>query len=140
MYLWSSTAELSILAFLLICLRCLFSFFSFSVFYLFPQFFCLKISVHLLRWLGLGWCMLGYWQTHGLQYNKKSNKGQNGTRYKTVPKICADVSLVFENAMKYNDERSNVHMMAKTLLEKFEEKWMQLLPKVNEVVVVIPRK
>ena len=54
--------------------------------------------------------------------------------------MCADVSLVFENAMKYNDERSDVHMMAKTLLEKSREKWLQLLPKVSEVVVAIPRK
>ena len=65
---------------------------------------------------------------------------RNQIKAKNVPEICANVSLVFENAIKYNDERSNVHMMAKTLLEKFEEKWMQLLPKVNEVVVVIPRK
>jgi hypothetical protein len=36
--------------------------------------------------------------------------------------------------MKYNDERSDVHVMAKTLLEKFEEKWLQLLPKVTEEV------
>ncbi|KAJ6341464.1 hypothetical protein OIU78_009601 [Salix suchowensis] len=34
--------------------------------------------------------------------------------------------------MKYNDERDDVHVMARTLLEKFEEKWLQLLPKVAE--------
>ncbi|KAB1218474.1 Transcription factor GTE1 [Morella rubra] len=28
--------------------------------------------------------------------------------------------------------RSDVHVMAKTLLEKFKEKWLQLLPKVTE--------
>ncbi|PSS33431.1 Transcription factor like [Actinidia chinensis var. chinensis] len=55
-------------------------------------------------------------------------EAKNGTGYKNVPEICADVRLVFENAMKYNDERSDVHMMAKTLLEK----WLQLLPKVSE--------
>jgi hypothetical protein len=36
--------------------------------------------------------------------------------------------------MKYNDERDDVHVMARTLLEKFEEKWLQLLPKVAEEV------
>lgn len=40
--------------------------------------------------------------------------------------------LVFKNAMKYNDDKSDVHVMAKTLLEKFEEKWLQLLPRVTE--------
>ncbi|KAK2420473.1 transcription factor GTE6 [Trifolium repens] len=56
----------------------------------------------------------------------------DGTGYKHIREICADVRLVFKNAMKYNDERSDVHVMAKTLLEKFEEKWLQLLPKVTE--------
>ncbi|KAJ4773010.1 Transcription factor GTE1 [Rhynchospora pubera] len=53
-------------------------------------------------------------------------------RYKNVREIYADVRLVFKNAMRYNDETNDVHVMAKTLLEKFEEKWLQLLPKVIE--------
>ncbi|KAJ4805188.1 Transcription factor GTE1 [Rhynchospora pubera] len=53
-------------------------------------------------------------------------------RYKNVREIYADVRLVFKNAMRYNDENNDVHVMAKTLLEKFEEKWLQLLPKVIE--------
>lgn len=57
---------------------------------------------------------------------------QDGIGYKHVREVCADVRLVFKNAMKYNDERSDVHVMAKTLLEKFEEKWLQFLPKVTE--------
>ncbi|XP_065872373.1 transcription factor GTE6 [Euphorbia lathyris] len=57
---------------------------------------------------------------------------KDGTGYKNVREICADVRLVFKNAMKYNDERNDVHVMAKTLLAKFEEKWLQLLPKVTE--------
>ncbi|XP_076925034.1 transcription factor GTE1-like [Bidens hawaiensis] len=40
--------------------------------------------------------------------------------------------LVFSNAMKYNDDKSDVHGMAKTLLEKFEEKWLQFAPRVTE--------
>lgn len=65
---------------------------------------------------------------------KNQMEAKDGTGYKDVRQICADVRLVFKNAMKYNDERSNVHFMAKTLLAKFEEKWLQLLPKVTEEV------
>ncbi|GLT81291.1 hypothetical protein SLA2020_526820 [Shorea laevis] len=60
----------------------------------------------------------------------KNKMDDNG--YKNVREIYADVRLVFKNAMKYNDERNDVHVMAKTLLEKFEQKWLQLLPKVAE--------
>lgn len=63
---------------------------------------------------------------------KNQMESNDGTEYKHVREICADVRLVFKNAMKYNDERSDVHVMAKTLLAKFEEKWLQLLPKVTE--------
>ncbi|XP_062155801.1 transcription factor GTE6 isoform X1 [Alnus glutinosa] len=63
---------------------------------------------------------------------KNQMEAKDGTGYKNVREICADVRLVFKNAMKYNNERSDVHVMAKTLLEKFEEKWLQLLPKVTE--------
>eukprot|EP00262_Sarcandra_glabra_P011457 TRINITY_DN2747_c0_g1_i1.p1 TRINITY_DN2747_c0_g1~~TRINITY_DN2747_c0_g1_i1.p1 ORF type:complete len:380 (+),score=103.08 TRINITY_DN2747_c0_g1_i1:172-1311(+) len=59
-------------------------------------------------------------------------EAKDGTAYKNVREIYADVRLVFKNAMTYNDERSDVHVMAKTLLDKFEEKWLQLLPKVIE--------
>ncbi|KAJ8557172.1 hypothetical protein K7X08_002797 [Anisodus acutangulus] len=63
---------------------------------------------------------------------KNQMEARNGAGYKHVREIWADVGLVFKNAMKYNDEKSDVHLMAKTLQEKFEEKWLQLLPKVNE--------
>lgn len=63
---------------------------------------------------------------------KNKMDGKDGTGYKNVREIYADVRLVFKNAMKYNDERDDVHVMAKSLLEKFEEKWLQLLPKVME--------
>ncbi|XP_058103826.1 transcription factor GTE6-like [Magnolia sinica] len=59
-------------------------------------------------------------------------EAKDGTGYKNAREICADVRLVFKNAMTYNDDRSDVHVMAKTLLDKFEEKWLQLLPKVIE--------
>ncbi|KAG8651222.1 transcription factor GTE6 [Manihot esculenta] len=63
---------------------------------------------------------------------KNQMEAKDGTGYKNVREICADVRLVFKNAMKYNVEKSDVHVMAKTLLAKFEEKWLQLLPKVTE--------
>lgn len=63
---------------------------------------------------------------------KNQMEAKDGTGYKHVREICADVRLVFKNAMKYNDEKSDVHVMAKTLLAKFEEKWLQLLPKITE--------
>lgn len=63
---------------------------------------------------------------------KNKMDGKDGTGYRNVREIYADVRLVFKNAMKYNDERDDVHVMAKSLLEKFEEKWLQLLPKVME--------
>ncbi|KAG9137222.1 hypothetical protein Leryth_026408 [Lithospermum erythrorhizon] len=63
---------------------------------------------------------------------KNQMEAEDGTRYKHVLEICADVRLIFTNAMKYNDEKSDVHDMAKKLLGKFEEKWLQLLPKVTE--------
>ncbi|XP_018837362.2 transcription factor GTE6-like [Juglans regia] len=62
---------------------------------------------------------------------KNQMEAKDGTGYKNVREIWADVRLVFKNAMKYNDERSDVHVMAKTLLKNFE-KWLQLLPKVTE--------
>lgn len=65
---------------------------------------------------------------------KTKMEAKDGTGYKNVREIYADVRLVFKNAMKYNDEKDDVHVMAKTLLEKFEEKWLQLLPKVAEEV------
>ncbi|KAK1432050.1 hypothetical protein QVD17_08939 [Tagetes erecta] len=63
---------------------------------------------------------------------KNQMEAKDGTEYKHVRDICSDVRLVFENALKYNDDKSDVHMMAKTLLEKFEEKWLQFLPRVTE--------
>lgn len=63
---------------------------------------------------------------------KSKMEAKDGTGYKNVREICADVRLIFKNAMKYNKERDDVHVMAKTLLEKFETKWLQLLPKVDE--------
>lgn len=61
-------------------------------------------------------------------------EAKDDTGYKSIREVCADVRLIFKNTMKYNDERDDILMMAKTLLAKFEEKSLQLLPKVNEEV------
>ncbi|KAK7386606.1 hypothetical protein VNO78_26940 [Psophocarpus tetragonolobus] len=63
---------------------------------------------------------------------KSKMEAKDGKGYNNVREIYADVRLIFKNAMKYNNEKHDVHVMAKTLLEKFEEKWLQLLPKVAE--------
>jgi hypothetical protein len=63
---------------------------------------------------------------------KSKMEAKDGTGYKNVREIYADVRLIFKNAMKYNDEKHDVHVMAKTLMEKFEEKWLLMLPKVAE--------
>ncbi|KAI9074015.1 hypothetical protein K1719_044015 [Acacia pycnantha] len=63
---------------------------------------------------------------------KNKMEAKDGTSYKNVREIYADVRLVFKNAMKYNDEKNEYHVMAKSLLEKFEEKWLLMLPKVAE--------
>jgi len=65
---------------------------------------------------------------------KSKMEAKEGTGYNNVREIYADVRLIFKNAMKYNNEKHDVHVMAKTLLERFEEKWLQLLPKVAEEV------
>ncbi|KAK4485324.1 hypothetical protein RD792_007960 [Penstemon davidsonii] len=59
-------------------------------------------------------------------------EAKDGTVYKHVRDIYSDVRLVFKNAMKYNDDNSDVYGMANILLEILEEKWLQLLPKVTE--------
>ncbi|XP_042014869.1 transcription factor GTE6-like isoform X2 [Salvia splendens] len=63
---------------------------------------------------------------------KNQMETNDGTGYKHVREICADVRLVFKNAMKYNDGKSEVHKKAVRLLEIFEEKWLKFLPKVIE--------
>jgi hypothetical protein len=68
---------------------------------------------------------------------EKKMEGKDGTKYSSVREICSDVRLIFTNAMKYNDEQNDFHIMAKSLLEKFEEKWVHFLPKVETEVKFI---
>lgn len=71
--------------------------------------------------------------TKPMDFSTIRNKmeGKDGTKYNNVREIYSDVRLIFANAMKYNDEHHDVHIMAKLLLERFEEKWLHLLPKVE---------
>ncbi|XP_066370603.1 transcription factor GTE1-like isoform X1 [Miscanthus floridulus] len=62
---------------------------------------------------------------------QKKMERKDGTCYTNVREICSDVRLIFANAMKYNDDQNVIHLMAKSLLEKFEEKWLHFLPKVE---------
>lgn len=62
---------------------------------------------------------------------KKQLEAKDSFAYKHVREAYADVRLTLKNAMKYNDdEESDIHIMAKTLMAKFEEKWLLLVPKV----------
>ncbi|XP_057755605.1 transcription factor GTE1-like [Arachis stenosperma] len=63
---------------------------------------------------------------------KRKMEAKDGSGYKNVREIYSDVRLIFKNAMKYNDKKNEVHVMARTLLNKFEEKWLLLLPKVDQ--------
>jgi hypothetical protein len=63
---------------------------------------------------------------------RRKMDAKDATGYKNVCDICEDVRLFFKNAVTYNDDQSDVHVMAKTLSQKFEEKWKTLWPKVNE--------
>ncbi|XP_023639941.1 transcription factor GTE1 [Capsella rubella] len=59
-------------------------------------------------------------------------KKMDGSEYSNVREIYADVRLVFKNAMKYNEAKEDVYVMAESLLQKFEEKWIQIMPKLVE--------
>ncbi|KAG7638517.1 Bromodomain-like superfamily [Arabidopsis thaliana x Arabidopsis arenosa] len=59
-------------------------------------------------------------------------KKMESSEYSNVREIYADVRLVFKNAMRYNEEKEDVYVMAESLLEKFEEKWLLIMPKLVE--------
>ncbi|XP_066376692.1 transcription factor GTE1-like isoform X2 [Miscanthus floridulus] len=71
--------------------------------------------------------------THPMDFStiQKKMERKDGSCYTNVREICSDVRLIFANAMKYNDDQNVIHLMAKSLLEKFEEKWLHFLPKVE---------
>ena len=56
---------------------------------------------------------------------KNQMEAIDGTGYKQAREIFADVRLVFKKLDYVNDDRSNVHVVAKTLMAKFE-KWPKL--------------
>ncbi|KAL5071021.1 hypothetical protein RYX36_021908 [Vicia faba] len=64
---------------------------------------------------------------------KRKMNAKDGSGYKNVREIYADVRLIFNNAMTYNDETHDVHQMAEILLDEFEKKWSHLLPKLTKL-------
>ncbi|GLJ36173.1 hypothetical protein SUGI_0725820 [Cryptomeria japonica] len=64
-------------------------------------------------------------------------EAEDGLGYNSVHEICEDVRLVFRNAMACNLPEIDIYKYAKYLLEKFEEKWRNVLePKLIEVDVL----
>ncbi|XP_021865989.2 transcription factor GTE6 isoform X2 [Spinacia oleracea] len=63
---------------------------------------------------------------------KKRLEAKDDSGYNHVREIYYDVRWILKTAIKYNDVRSDAHVTAKTLLEKFEQKWLLLLPKVMQ--------
>jgi hypothetical protein len=48
---------------------------------------------------------------------------KDGQGYQTPEQVAADIRLVFSNAMTYNREGTDVHIMAEALNAKFNERW-----------------
>ncbi|WJX27987.1 Transcription factor GTE1, variant 2 [Trifolium repens] len=63
---------------------------------------------------------------------KRKMMAKDKSGYKNVREMYEDVKLTFKNAIKFNDKGSDVHEAAKTLLDKLETKWQDLLPKVEK--------
>ncbi|WVZ52515.1 hypothetical protein U9M48_003563 [Paspalum notatum var. saurae] len=56
---------------------------------------------------------------------------KDGTCYVSVREINSDARVVFVIAVAYNDDQNVIHAMAGSLLDKFEEKELQFLSKVE---------
>ncbi|KAL5071022.1 hypothetical protein RYX36_021909, partial [Vicia faba] len=64
---------------------------------------------------------------------KRKMNAKDGSGYKNMREIYADVRLIFNNAMTYNYETHDVHQMAEILLDEFEKKWSHRLPKLAKL-------
>ncbi|MCO5550694.1 hypothetical protein L7F22_004184 [Adiantum nelumboides] len=61
-------------------------------------------------------------------------EAKDGTGYRHIRELCEDVRLVFRNAMLYNESWTEVHVMAKALLHKFEDRWkVSIEPRLIEL-------
>ncbi|KAL5071019.1 hypothetical protein RYX36_021906 [Vicia faba] len=74
-----------------------------------------------------------YYEPMDFSIIKRKMNAKDGSGYKNVREIYADVRLIFNNAMMYNDETHDVHKMAEILLDEFEKKWLHLLPKLTKL-------
>lgn len=62
-------------------------------------------------------------------------EAKDGMGYHNVRQFSEDVRLVFRNAMLYNESWTEVHFMAKALLQKFEDRWkVSVEPRLAEEV------
>ncbi|KAH9569890.1 hypothetical protein CY35_02G013400 [Sphagnum magellanicum] len=104
---------------------------------------CLQITQHKWAWpfmkpvdvKGLGLHDYHEVVKHPMDFGTIRDRmdAKDGTGYKHIQEICDDVRLVFSNATSYNQDGSDVHTMAKTLSDKFEEKWKAIVePKLAE--------
>jgi len=59
-------------------------------------------------------------------------KKLDGGSYHSFDDFRSDVRLTFENAMKYNEERTVVHEMAKELKKKFETEFKKLMKQLDK--------
>jgi hypothetical protein len=71
---------------------------------------------------------------------KKKMMAKDKSGYKNAREMYEDVKLTFKNAITYNKKGTGVRVAAKTLLNKFEKKWQDLLPKVEKAVIFFSPK
>jgi len=58
---------------------------------------------------------------------------ENGGKYVMAEEVDADVRLTFANAMKFNNEGTDVHTMARGLLDEWEPKWEAIKQRIADV-------
>ena len=58
---------------------------------------------------------------------------ENGGKYVMAEEVDADVRLTFANAMKFNNEGTDVHTMACGLLDEWEPKWEAIKQRIADV-------
>ncbi|KAL2899743.1 Transcription factor GTE1 [Bienertia sinuspersici] len=61
---------------------------------------------------------------------RKQMEAKDGNGYKNVRDIYHDVRSILKDCLDHNDVKSNAHVTAKALLEKFLDKWLVLLPEI----------
>ena len=52
--------------------------------------------------------------------------------YSSADDFCLDMRLVFDNAMTYNPPGTDVHIMASSVLDQFERKWIKMIENMHK--------